>query len=253
MATTSLTIDNVNTDVTLVTIDDSMLDAAARLAVVWEDSAASVTKRAQAARKLASIDGVTQAIAADLLKRAIAAARVAQLPAAARDVASVDAIAETIKISASAISQYLTALERAELICDTHGGGRLDNALVREFYRAATSHVKAATLKQIVAAALECDTIKSRIELAVEYLLTAQSDAGIARVESRTKRAAAGDGADGADGAGSAGSGTAGNSGTVTRADILAALASMAERADNPNAKRLIGEFGAALLGELGI
>ena len=219
------------------------IDQAAKLATLWEDSAASIAKRAQSARKLMSIEGMTQAQAVILLKRAIAAARVAVLPEAAKEVASVDAVAETIKLSTSAISQYVTALERAELICETHEGGTLDNILVRELYRAAVSHVKAGDIKRIIEQALQCETIKSRIELAIEYLVTAVSDAGITKAEQRAKRERVKADENEASG------GEAKHS--FTLAELHEAVKAVSKQAETPKGAELVLQIGAMIQREL--
>lgn len=229
-------------------------NAAIKLAGVWEDTSASIVKRAKAARDLTSIDGVTQKHAAELLAKAIGAARIAMLPDDAKDVAAVDAIAASVKVSASAISQYITALERAEIICETSEGGKLDSALVREFYRAAVSHVKSADIKQIVNTCMSFESVTDRISACVEYLITAQSDAGIARIE-RIKNKESGDTGTDSDDSADTGTGKGKQipAGYVSKQDIVAAIESMKEQANDKRAKDLMTQFGFMLLNELGL
>lgn len=142
---------------------------------------ADTLKRAKLARTLVESEDMTVKLAAEMVKVAIAAAQLGK----PSDDADVLALAETVKVSAPAISQYVSAINRAETVMAAAKSPTAE--LVDALYRTATtSGVKAAQVNDIVdfSATLGGEP-EGRIEHAVSALRELRVDVAQAKRDQR--------------------------------------------------------------------
>lgn len=226
--------------------DNTAAGIAFALAGTMSDKSATILKRAKLARQLTSIDDVTNAAAADLLKLATAAIR---LNGTADDMTNPDviAVAASVKISPTMVSQLVSAINRAETITDN----KTPADLVGQLYTAATSGVKAGAINEIVKFASELAT--GKVDYALTELQAAMVQAGEAKREANeAKRKAAntsdtGDAAEGDDVTGDAKA--TNGAAAYTLASILRAVEAIAKR--EPEHAKAIRNMGTAIVAEL--
>ena len=233
------------TNITATHTDNTAAGIAFALAGTMSDKSATILKRAKLARQLTSIDDVTNAAAADLLKLATAAIR---LNGTADDMTNPDviAVAASVKISPTMVSQLVSAINRAETITDN----KTPADLVGQLYTAATSGVKAGAINEIVKFASELAT--GKVDYALTELHAAMVQAGEAKREANEakRNAAASDTGDAADADDVTGDAKATNGAAAyTLASILQAVEAIAKR--EPEHAKAIRNMGTAIVAEL--
>lgn len=210
-----------------VTISPAATDkAAAQFAKSWERTPARLYAAAKAADTLRN-GGMSQADTVEALKAAIARDYAASL-GRGDDAPMIADMVQSVKLSASAVSQLTSALARARQ-------SRADNAdTVSAFYRAATGYVPAKALKAIAAEAEQLNS--GHAEFVAERISTALADAG---AERRAKRSDKAD-KESADSVEQTLSVTKNGAAAFTLAEILRAAESLAAEAPNDKAAKAV-------------
>lgn len=217
-----------------VTISPAATDkAAAQFAKSWERTPARLYAAAKAADTLRN-GGMSQADTVEALKAAIARDYAASM-GRGDDAPMIADMAQSVKLSTSAVSQLTSALARAR---QSHA----DNAdTVSAFYRAATGYVPAKALKAIAAEAEQLNS--GHAEFVAERISTALADAGAERRAKRSDKAdkdSAGTDKDSADSVEQTLSVTKNGAAAFTLAEILRAAESLAANAPNDKAAKAV-------------
>lgn len=215
-----------------VTISPAATDkAATQFAKSWERTPARLYAAAKAADTLRN-GGMSQADTVEALKAAIARDYAASM-GRGDDAPMIADMVQSVKLSASAVSQLTSALARARQ-------SKADNAdTVSAFYRAATGYVPAKALKAIAAEAEQLNT--GHAEFVAERISTALADAGAERRAKRSDKAdkASADKAS-ADSVEQTLSVTKNGAAAFTLAEILRAAESLAAEAPNDKAAKAV-------------